>query len=154
MTTDATQVYPGLWVGSEDDAFCDKILDHFLPTVTAVLNVAEEVHTHLGWKTTNTYKKVDLDELSDIVKVLLECMSFIHTNLNCGDVIVHCKHGQNCSVSIIIAYICLVTNKQIKDVRTQIDLVRPNVCPASWFLKEIDEWLESNRDYLKNTIDL
>ena len=148
MTTDATQVYPGLWVGSEDDAFCDEILDKFLPSVKAVLNVAEEVYTHLGWRTTKTFKKVELDELSDIANVLPECLEFIQKYLKNGDVIVHCRHGQNRSVSIVIAYICLVTNKSILDVKNQIEVLRPNICPASWFLKEIDEWLQDNRDFL------
>lgn len=143
MSTDAHEVYPGLWIGSEDEAFADEILDKFNPTVTHVLNVAEEVYTHLACGSPRKYKKVCLTDIDDIIPVLPSCMDFIEDGLANGEVMVHCKHGLNRSAAVVVAYICKVTGKTPFRVRDEIRLIRPQIFPAIWFLNEIQTWLET-----------
>lgn len=56
----------------------------------------------------------DDDPLDDIIRIVPECMNFIHDNISSG-VLVHCLEGKSRSVCIVLLYLKLYHNIDIDE---------------------------------------
>ena len=65
---------------------------------------------------------------TNVAPVLPQAMAFIHMAISSGEnILVHCKHGENRSVSVVMAYIMAIRNLNAHEAEAYVKSRRPQI---------------------------
>lgn len=128
----ASEIIPGfLWLGGAEDANnLEQLHEH---GITDILNVSDDILNYFEGLNEFVYLKLNVKDHGEdegISRVFADAISFIREVLEKdGKVLVHCRHGQNRSATIVMAFLMDVMEMKLKEAVMVIRNVRPSVCP-------------------------
>lgn len=141
MGNGMTRLVPSLYVGNLKDSIDDIQLNK--NKITHIVSIHDKPKTKLPNREYLCIEADDVDEY-DITQHFQICCKFIHdARLLSGNVLVHCESGVSRSITIIIAYLLIVTEHSWSDILTGLRQVRPSATPNNGFKKQLQAFQET-----------
>ena len=142
MGNGMTQLAPRLYVGNLKDSVDESQLNQ--NKITHIVSIHDKQKTKLPGR---TYLCVEADDVDgyDITQHFQTCCQFIHDARveDSNNVLVHCESGVSRSVTIIIAYLLMVTEHSWTDILTALRQVRPSATPNKGFKEQLSSFQAS-----------
>lgn len=140
-----TEVTPGVFVGSLDEAFDRRLLEE--SEITHILNVASEVD--IKERVNRVYLKVAVDDDSpdaNMANIMDECLTFIQSGLaDGGKVLVHCLEGKSRSVCVVLAHMMSAGINCWDECLEHIRCIRPHIDIYPLYLLQTRQYTERSQ---------
>lgn len=135
----ATEIRPGLWLGSGSDAeWLDKLKSK---SISCILNVADDVpnfHEAEGIFEYCNLNVTDFGRDVGISRVFDVAFQFLNQAKDGGkSVLVHCAAGANRSATIVIAWLMISEHWTLAHAWAHVKGVRAGVCPQRDNVREL-----------------
>jgi len=146
---DASEIEPGLWVGSLAAAEDCKAL--LKKQITSVITVASRLHPQLAWPSLDAasiaFSRLDIEDhpQADLLGILPKALRAIDKVIKVqpqdesdrAGVLVHCASGMSRSVSVCMAWLMLRRGATMQEALQTIKGVRREAAPNPGFLQAL-----------------